>query len=200
MRLLTPHPEVELKKLLSEEGEQKPSHKPSEDMQGIIIDHTNKYTVVENWLFARGDLGVCDKLIYIVLKSWANCERIWPSHKTIAKKASVSIATVKRSLTCLMGKKLLVVDSGKGNGGCNVYHLCGPDGVKGIPRGVAHRELPPLAHPELPGSSQRATTNTSIQIQDTTTTVVVVDDIKKLVAGTPFQRVECPSFRIYRAA
>ncbi len=66
MRLLTPHPEVELKKLLSEEGEQKPSHKPSEDMQGIIIDHTNKYTVVENWLFARGDLGVCDKLIYIV--------------------------------------------------------------------------------------------------------------------------------------
>jgi hypothetical protein len=162
----------------------------SGDNQSLIIDHTNRFTVVENWLFDRCDLGAGDKLIYIVLKSWANCERIWPSHKTIARKASVSVATVKRTLTCLMAKRLLVVESGKGNGGCNIYHLCGPGGEKVIPRGVAHRELPPLAHPELPGSSQRATTNTSIKRQDTTTTVVVVDDIKHLVKGTPFQRVD----------
>jgi hypothetical protein len=163
--------------------------------QSLIIDHTNKFTVVENWLFDRGDLGAGDKLIYIVLKSWANCENIWPSHKTIARKASVSVATVKRSLTCLMAKRLLVVESGKGSGGCNIYHLCGPGREKGIPRGVAHRELPPLAHPVLPGSSQRATTNTSIKRQDTTTTVVVVDDIKNLVKGTPFQRVDEQSLR-----
>ena len=162
----------------------------SGDNQSLIIDHTNTFTVVENWLFDRGDLGAGDKLIYIVLKSWANCERIWPSHKTIAKKASVSVATVKRSLTCLMAKRLLVVESGKGNGGCNIYHLCGPAREKGGARGVAHRELPPLAHPELPGSSQRATTNTSIKRQDTTTTVVVIDDIKNLVKGTSFQRVD----------
>ena len=166
----------------------------SKNIQSIIIDHTNKFTVVENWLFERGDLGVCDKLLYIVLKSWANCESIWPSHKTLAKKASVSIATVKRSLSCLIGKKLLVVESGKRNGGCNVYHLCGPSGQKGISRGVAHRELPPLAHPELPGSSQRATTNTSVQIQDTTTTVVV-EDFKKLVQGTPFEMIDEQSLR-----
>lgn len=47
-----------------------------------------------------------------------------------------------------------------------------------------------LPHPELPGSSQRATTNTSIKTQDTTTTVVVVDDIKNLVKGAPFQKVD----------
>ncbi|MHB8845761.1 MAG: helix-turn-helix domain-containing protein [Nitrospirota bacterium] len=176
-------------------------HKPppilSGDKQSLIIDHTNKFTVVENWLFDRGDLGAGDKLIYIVLKSWANCESIWPSHKTIAKKASVSVATVKRTLTCLMTKRLLVVESGKGNGGCNIYHLCGPGGEKGIPRGVAHRERPPVAHPELPGSSQRATTNTSIKRQNTTTTVVVVDDIKILVKGTPFQRIDEQSLRMF---
>ena len=167
----------------------------SGDNQSLIIDHTNKFTVVENWLFDRGDLGAGDKLIYIVLKSWANCERIWPSHKTIARKASVSVATVKRTLTCLIAKRLLVVESGKGNGGCNIYHLCGPGGKKCIPRRVAHQELPLLAHPELPGSSQRATTNTSIKRQDTTTTVVVVDDIKNLVKGTPFQKVDEQSLR-----
>jgi hypothetical protein len=175
--------------------ERKPPPVLSGDNQSLIIDHTNKFTVVENWLFDRGDLGAGDKLIYIVLKSWANCERIWPSHKTIARKASVSVATVKRTLTCLMTKKLLVVESGKGNGGCNIYHLCGPGGKEGISKGVVHRELPPLAHPELPGSSQRATTNTSIKRQDTTTTVVVVDDIKNLVKGTPFQRVDEQSLR-----
>jgi len=94
-----------------------------------------------------------------------------------------------------MTKRLLVVESEKGNGGCNIYHLLGPGGKKGIPRGVAHRELPPLAHPELPGSSQRATTNTSIKRQDTTTTVVVFDGIKHLVKGTPFQRVDEQSLR-----
>lgn len=179
--------------------EHKPPPIPSGDNQSLIIDHTNKFTVVGNWLFDRGDLGAGDKLIYIVLKSWANCERIWPSHKTIARKASVSVATVKRSLTCLMTKKLLVVESGKGNGGCNIYHLCGPGGKKGISRGVAHRELPPVAHPELPGSSQRATTNTSIKRQDTTTTNVVVDDIKHLVKGTPFQKVDEQSLRKFVA-
>ncbi|MEK6743281.1 MAG: hypothetical protein AABZ15_06720 [Nitrospirota bacterium] len=179
--------------------EHKPPPIPSGDNQSLIIDHTNKFTVVENWLFDRGDLGAGDKLIYIVLKSWANCERIWPSHKTIARKASVSVATVKRTLTCLMAKRLLVVESGKGNGGCNVYHLCGPGGEKGIPRGVAHRELPPLAHPELPGSSQRATSNTSIKRQDTTTTVVVFDNIKHLVRGTPFQRADEQSLRRFTA-
>jgi hypothetical protein len=122
-------------------GEQKPPPVPSGDNQSLIIDHTNKFTIVGNWLFDRGDLGANDKLIYIVLKSWANCERIWPSHKTIAMKASVSVATVKRTLTCLMAKRLLVVESGKGNGGCNIYHLLVPGGEKGIPRGVAHREL-----------------------------------------------------------
>lgn len=35
----------------------------------IIVDHTKKYTVVENWLFERGDLSAYDKLIYIVPKS-----------------------------------------------------------------------------------------------------------------------------------
>jgi hypothetical protein len=78
--------------------ERKPPPVPSGDNQSLIIDHTNKFTVVENWLFDRSDLGAGDKLIYIVLKSWANCERIWPSHKTIARKASVSVATVKRAL------------------------------------------------------------------------------------------------------
>ncbi|MHB8844982.1 MAG: helix-turn-helix domain-containing protein [Nitrospirota bacterium] len=175
--------------------EHKPPPIPSGDNQSLIIDHTNKFTVVGNWLFDRGDLGAGDKLIYIVLKSWANCESIWPSHKTIARKASVSVATVKRSLTCLMAKRLLVVESGKGNGGCNIYHLYGPGGEKCIPRGVAHRELPPLAHPELPGSSQRATTNTSIKRQDTTTMVVVFDDIKHLVKGTPFQKIDEQSLR-----
>lgn len=170
--------------------ERKPPPVPSGDNQSLIIDHTNKFTVVENWLFDRGDLGAGDKLIYIVFKSWANCERIWPSHKTIARKASVSVATVKRALACLTAKRLLVVESGKGNGGCNIYHLCGPAREKGIPRGVAHRELPPLAHPELPGSSQRATKSTSIKKQDTTTTVVVDDDINNLVKGTPFQKVD----------
>ncbi len=169
-------------------SEQEQFHTSSGDLKGIIIDHTNKYTVVENWLFERGDLSAGDKLIYVVLKSWANCERIWPSHKTIARKSSVSVATVKRSLNNLRGKKLLIVESGKGSGGCNIYHLCGPEG---IPKGVAHRELPSLAQPERPGSSQRATTNTSLQIQDTTTTaVVVVDDIKKLINGTPFQGID----------
>ncbi len=180
-------------------GEQKPPPISSGDHQSLIIDHTNKFTVVENWLFDLGDLSAGDKLIYIVLKSWANCERIWPSHKTIARKASVSVATVKRTLACLMGKKLLVVESGKGNGGCNIYHLCGPGGEKSLPRGVAHRELPPLAHPELPGSSQRATTNTSIKRQNTTTTVVVVDDIINLVKGTPFQKVDEQSLRKFAA-
>jgi hypothetical protein len=169
-------------KTMRKTGEQKPPPISSGDHQSLIIDHTNKFTVVENWLFDRGDLGAGDKLIYIVLKSWANCESIWPSHKTIARKASVSVATVKRTLTCLMAKRLLVVESGKGNGGCNIYHLCGPGGEKCIPRGVALCELP--------GSSQRATTNTSIKRQDTTTTVVVVDDIKHLVKGTAFQRVD----------
>ena len=182
-------------KIMRKTVEQKPPPVPTGENQSLIIDHTNKFTVVENWLFDRSDLGVGDKLIYIVLKSWANCERIWPSHKTIARKASVSVATVKRALTCLMAKKLLVVESGKGKGGCNIYHLCGPGGEKGIPRWVAHRELPTLAHPELPGSSQRATTNTSIKRQDTTTTNVVVDDIKHLVKGTPFQRVDEQSLR-----
>ncbi|MHB8843397.1 MAG: helix-turn-helix domain-containing protein [Nitrospirota bacterium] len=172
---------------------------PSGDNQSLIIDHTNRFTVVENWLFDRDDLGAGDKLIYIVLKSWANCESIWPSHKTIARKASVSVATVKRSLAGLMAKRLLVVESGKGNGGCNIYHLCGPGGEKCIPRGVAPSELPPLAHLKLPGSSQRATTNTSIKRQDTTTTIVVVDDIKHLVKGTPFQKVDEQSFRKFTA-
>lgn len=176
-------------------GGQKPPHTSPESMSGIIIDHTNKFTVVENWLFERDDLGVCDKLIYIVLKSWANCERIWPSHKTIAKKASVSVATVKRTLSSLIGKRLLVVESGKGNGGCNVYHLCGPEGKKAIPKGGAHSELLPLAHNELPGSSDRATTNTSLQKQNTTTTVVVADDIGKLIFGTPFQGLDEHSLR-----
>jgi hypothetical protein len=94
-----------------------------------------------------------------------------------------------------MAKKLLAVESGKGNGGCNIYHLCGPGGEKGVSRGVAHRELPLLAHPELPGSSQRATTNTSIKTQDTTTTVVVVDAIKNLVKGTPFQKIDDQSLK-----
>lgn len=187
-------PEVKLQNMRNA-GNRETHDSTSAEPQGIIIDHTNKYTVVENWLFERGDLGACDKLLYIVLKSWANCERIWPSHKTLAKKASVSLATVKRSLRCLMGKKLLVVESGKMNGGCNVYHLCGPGGQKGISRGVAHRELPPLAHHELPGSSHRATTNTSVQIQDTTTTVVVVEDFKKLAKGTPFEMVGEQSLR-----
>ena len=124
-------------------GEQKPPSVSSGDNQSLIIDHTNKFTVVENWLFDRSDLGAGDKLIYIVLKSWANCERICSSHRMIAKKASVSVATVKRTLTCLMAKKLLVVESGKGNGGCNIYHLLGPGGKKGNSKGVAHRELPP---------------------------------------------------------
>ena len=178
--------------------ERRPQPVPSGDNQSLIIDHTNKFTVVGNWLFDRADLGAGDKLIYIVLKSWANCENIWPSHKTIARKASVSVATVKRSLTCLMAKRLLVVESGKGSGGCNIYHLCGPGREKGIPRGVAHRELPPVAHPELPGSSQRTTTNTSIKRQDTTTTtttVVDVDDIKNLVKSTPFQKVDEQSLK-----
>lgn len=173
----------------------KPGDISSGDSQSLIIDHTNKFTVVGNWLFDRGDLGAGDKLIYIVLKSWANCERIWPSHKTIAWKASVSVATVKRTLTCLMAKRLLVVESGKGSGGCNIYHLCGPGGKKCIPRGVAHRELPPLAHTELPGSSQRATTNTSTKKKDTTTTVVVVDNIKHLVKGKSFQKVDEQSLK-----
>ncbi|MHB8845003.1 MAG: helix-turn-helix domain-containing protein [Nitrospirota bacterium] len=179
-------------------GEQKPPPVSSGDNQSLIIDHTNKFTVVENWLFDRGDLGAGDKLIYIVLKSWANCERIWPSHKTIARKASVSVATVKRALICLKAKKLLVVESGKGNGGCNIYHLCGPSGKKRLPKGVAHWELPPLAHPELPRSSQRATTNTSIKRQDTTTTTVVAaDDIKNLVKGTPFQKIDDQSLKSF---
>ena len=182
-------------KTMGKTDEQKPTPVPSGDNQSLIIDHTNKFTVVENWLFDRGDLGAGDKLIYIVLKSWANCERIWPSHKTIARKASVSVATVKRTLTCLMAKRLLVVESGKGAGGCNIYHLFGPSGKKSIPRRVAHRELPSLVHPELPGSSQRANTNTSLKRQDTTTTVVVFDDIKHLVKGTPFQRVDEQSLR-----
>ena len=179
-------------------GEQKPLPVSSGDNQSLIIDHTNKFTVVENWLFDRGDLGAGDKLIYIVLKSWANCERIWPSHKMIARKASVSVATVKRALICLKAKKLLVVESGKGNGGCNIYHLCGPSGKKRLPKEVAQRELPPLAHPELPGRSQRATTNTSIKKQDITTpTVVVVDDIKNLVKGTPFQKIDEQSLKSF---
>ncbi len=122
-------------KTMRKTGEKKPPPISSGNTQNLLIDHTNKFTVVKNWLFDRGDLGACDKLIYIVLKSWANCESIWPSHKTIARKASVSVVTVKRTLTCLMAKRLLVVESGKGNGGCNVYHLCGPNGEKGIPRG-----------------------------------------------------------------
>jgi hypothetical protein len=196
MRSVTPHRRVKLK-TIRKTIERKPPPIHSGDNQSLIIDHTNKFTVVENWLFDRGDLGAGDKLIYIVLKSWANCESIWPSHKTIARKASVSVATVKRSLTCLMAKRLLVVESGKGIGGCNIYHLCGPDGEKGIPRGVAHRELPPLAHPVLPGSSQRATTNTSLKRQDTTTTVVVVDDIKNLVKGTSFQKIDDRSLKSF---
>ena len=182
-------------KKMRQTGEQKPPPVSSGDNQSLIIDHTNKFTVVENWLFDRGDLSAGDKLIYIVLKSWANCERIWPSHKTIARKASVSVATVKRTLTCLMAKRLLVVESGKGSGGCNIYHLCGPGGEKCIPSGVAHRELPHLAHPELPGSSPGATTNTSLKRQETTTTVVVADDIKNLVKGTQFQKIDEQSLR-----
>jgi hypothetical protein len=185
-------------KTMRKSVEHKPPPPLSRDNQSFIIDHTNKFTVVENWLFDRGDLGAGDKLIYIVLKSWANCEHIWPSHKTIARKASVSVATVKRTLSCLMAKRLLVVESGKRNGGSNIYHLCGPGGEKGIRRGVAHRELPPVAHLELPGSSQRATTNTSIKRQETTTTVVV-DDIKHLVKGTPFQKIDEQSLRRFTA-
>ena len=99
-----------------EKGGQKPPHTSPECMSGILIDHINTFTVVGNWLFERDDLGVCDKLIYIVLKSWANCERIWPPHITIAKKASVCVATVKCTLNCLMEKRLLAVESVKGNG------------------------------------------------------------------------------------
>jgi hypothetical protein len=179
--------------------ERKPPPVHSGDNQSLIIDHTNKFTVVENWLFDRGDLSAGDKLIYIVLKSRANCESIWPSHKTIARKASVSVATVKRTLTCLIKKRFLVVESGKGSGGCNIYHLCGPGGKKGIIRGVAHRELPPLAHLELPGSSQRATTKTSIKRQDTTTANAVVNDIKNLVTGTPFQNIDEQSLKRFIA-
>jgi hypothetical protein len=63
-------------KTIGKTGEQKPPLISSGDNQGLIIDHTNKFTVVENWLFDRGDLGAGDKIIYIVLKFWANCERI----------------------------------------------------------------------------------------------------------------------------
>ena len=83
-------------KTMGKTVEHKPPPEPSGDNHSLIIDHTNKFTVVENWLFDRGDLGAGDKLIYIVLKSWANCERIWPSHKTIARKASVSGFTPRR--------------------------------------------------------------------------------------------------------
>jgi hypothetical protein len=79
----------------------------SEEPQGIIIDRTNKYTVGENWLFERDNLSVFDKLIYVVLKPWANCESIWPSHKTIAKQASVSVTIVKKTLAGLIDKKLI---------------------------------------------------------------------------------------------
>ncbi len=188
-----------MRTILSKKGERKPPHTSLEGMSGIIIDHTNKYTVVENWLFERGDLSVFDKLIYVVLKSWANCESIWPSHKTIAKKASVSVTTVKKSLAGLIDKKLLVIESRKDSGRCNIYHLYGPDGRKDSQRGGSRHRATPLAATRLPGSRQRATTNTSIQIQDTTTTVVVVDDIKKLVKGTSFQMVDEQSLRKFTA-
>jgi hypothetical protein len=47
--------EVDLKTMRGR-GDQKPPHTFPESMSGIIIDQTNKFTVVENWLFGRDDL------------------------------------------------------------------------------------------------------------------------------------------------
>jgi hypothetical protein len=40
---------------MRDEGDHNIHDMTSEEPQGIIIDHTNKYTIVENWLFDRGD-------------------------------------------------------------------------------------------------------------------------------------------------
>lgn len=46
--------------------------------------------------------------VYCVLNSFSGCKRVFPSQKTLSKKACLGIATIKRALTRLVELKLLV--------------------------------------------------------------------------------------------
>jgi DNA-binding MarR family transcriptional regulator len=49
----------------------------------------------------------------------------WPYLRTIAADANVSIATVKRSLRSLEEGEFIRVETGKSDGTCNIYYVCG---------------------------------------------------------------------------
>jgi DNA-directed RNA polymerase subunit RPC12/RpoP len=102
------------------------------DDSGFLFDATRKtYTVIDNWLFEEA-LTKHEKLVYIVLKRYAiNPARIFPSHSTIARAASISVRTVIRALSGLTEKKLVLMQSNKGVGRSNIYVLFDPPGGNG---------------------------------------------------------------------
>lgn len=75
------------------------------------IKSMNSFTQVNNSIFRCGkDLNIYEKMILMVLLSHCIGKiECWPSHETIAKEASCSITTVKKTIRSLEEKKLLKI-------------------------------------------------------------------------------------------
>lgn len=115
--------------------------------KGTIKTEWGRFFTAPNELFDL-DMSSHAKIVYLFLCRTANNETgsSFPAQATIARKCSVSLATIKRALGELEDMDLLAVE--KRPGFTDVYIIKHPGGSSQRARGVAHTELG--------GSSQRA--------------------------------------------
>lgn len=118
-----------------------------------------------NWAFEL-PLKPTPKLILLVLADMADDSgRCFPAHKTIARKSSVSVSTVKRALENMQQQGLLkkhIRRNGQENlSNCYVLNLANTTPVQNEPPSI-HGCEPTLVHPdELETQFNRTTTHTT---------------------------------------
>ncbi|MFW6270779.1 MAG: helix-turn-helix domain-containing protein [Bacillota bacterium] len=116
-------------------------------MQNYIKDGRRfNFTMIDNELLEREDLGTYEKLLYITLCKFAGQENTcFPSRKTLAKLVSCSVKTIDNKLKNLIDKGLISKEkrrNDKGEHTSNLYIIRGvakeirQGGVTDSPRGV----------------------------------------------------------------
>lgn len=113
--------------------------------QGTIKTEWGRFFTAPNELFDL-DISVNAKIVYLFLCRSANNQTgaSFPSQSTIARKCSISLATVKRALGEMEDMDLLTVE--KRPGFTDIYIIKHPRGSSHRARGVAHTELGGSSH------------------------------------------------------
>jgi len=79
------------------------------NIKSPISKRVNGFTRVPNSLISTTHLNIYEKMVWIVIqKHKMNKNECWPSHKKIAKEASCSTTTVKKTIKALEQKGLVL--------------------------------------------------------------------------------------------